>query len=304
MKTVLITGGSSYLGRGIITKLLNDSYRVISLYHSKKNTDIKNFNFLEFYYDFEEELSIPRFDFNIDFICHLAAYIPNNMSDSNLAEKCLIVNSLGTLKLLKFAKEFNIPRFIYASGNLYDSKYETVSEETPLYPSKRATYYLTSKLVGEIYVKHFEEQGNIQSTILRFSSLYGNLLKQDFITRTIFKLLNSEKINVFNPNYKIDLTYIQDAIDVTVKCIKDDIIGSFNISSNELISISQIVDLILDKLHSKRPLVEFSESNNTDKGFPKINNELATKRIGYTPTRVIDGINKIINNLEDSVKPL
>lgn len=296
MKTVLVTGGTSFIGEELIKLLLNNSYRVISLSRNLLN---KNFNnFYEFKYDLIEETEIPVFDFPIDFICHLAAFIPSNMNNVEDAEKCLIANGIGTLKLLKYAEQNKVKNFIYISGaNTYRNISTPVDETSPQYPSKRASYYLTSKLVGEIYVKHFEELGIVNATILRVSSIYGNLIKKDFIVNSIQKLILNQEINIFNPNYQADFVYIKDVVEIIFKSINQNKSGIYNISSGELVSTSELIEIILTRLNDKRHLVKYELNQVNQLGYFSINNQLAIKELGFKPTKIDKGINELINKM-------
>ena len=93
---VLITGGSGYLGGRISIHLEQLGYQVRVGKSIKSNSN-------GFPVDLTDDHSINRACDGISFIIHLAALNAQSCSDS--PEKALIVNSLGTLKLLKAAKK-------------------------------------------------------------------------------------------------------------------------------------------------------------------------------------------------------
>jgi UDP-glucose 4-epimerase len=225
------------------------------------------------------------------------------MNDSSFAQECVNTNGIGTLKLLEYAKKNAIKNFIYITGsNTYRQSDISVDEKFPQYPVNRATYYLSSKVLGEFYVKHFEEIGSINSTILRISSIYGNLIKKDFITNSIIKLIKGEKVFIYNADYKADFVYIQDVIKIIFSCIENAITGTFNISSNKLFSIREIIDIILHFLKDKNELIEYSSAVKIDMGYFLVNNELAKNILGYAPTNMNEAIKEIIFKVKSTIR--
>ena len=180
--SILITGGTGYVGQNLIKELLNLNYKVIALVRNIKRAQ----NILHPHTSKLKYVEADLFSINqiinelitekVSIVIHLAAemdFYPKDIS------KIYRVNVEGTSSLLKSCKIANkstnnqIIRFIYCSST------ETIgptdgdepgTEETPCSPSY---HYGKSKIQAEERVKQFAEKSNIFSLILRPTGIYG-----------------------------------------------------------------------------------------------------------------------------------
>lgn len=300
MKTVLVTGGSGFIGEKIVDLLLNKGYKVISLDRSKKDQYKQHHSLTNIVYDLSDDISKLIIPYDIDVLCHSAAYIPKNMADLEEAKKCIEINALGTLKLLQFCEQKEIKHFIYFnSGNSYLYGDIPREETDILYPVDRATYYLNSKLAGEIYVKHFDNKNIINASIFRLSSVYGNSKKPDLVVNLLNKAIEDKEIQINNKNYKTDFVYIDDILKVVEYSIKNNIYGVFNIGSGERKSLLDVIEGIrfTTKFKVKNLVVNNEESK--DVGFSALNISKLKEMIqDYQPTQLFEGIKKIYFDLK------
>jgi UDP-glucose 4-epimerase len=299
MKTILITGGTGFIGEKLIESFLAAGFKVISLERSVGNKNFNNINFERIIFDLNDDINNLIVSDKVDILCHAAAYIPKNMADPNEAAKCFSVNALGTLKLLQFAEKIGIKHFIYFnSGNVFKYGNSPRKESDTMYPANRATFYLSSKLMGELYVKHFENLGLIKTTIFRVSSVYGNLTKGDLVISFIKKVVEGQSINISNPHYKTDFVYIDDITYAVTLAVLQNLIGVYNIGSGECQSLIELVSNIEDVTSIKANIVLNSNSVIKDRGFAALDNKklkLAISTFSTTPIKV--GIKKIIKEL-------
>src|SRR5258708_11134705 len=142
---ISITGATGFLGKQIANKLSKQEHHIIAWIR-----DVSKFPFLDArYFDLNQIDDIDLSD--TDIIIHNAAYLPKSYEDPSEATKCLMDNGIATLKLLQAAEKAKVKKFIYiSSGTIYDPSLWIAKETDRIYPSMRATYYLTSKLVGDI----------------------------------------------------------------------------------------------------------------------------------------------------------
>ena len=169
---VLITGGLGYVGGRIAQKLTEDRNYSLRLgtrrASSGKPKWLRNGNLVQM------ELMSGE---NLDAACkgarwviHLAAL--NEVESAGDPEKALLVNSLGTLKLLRAAERAQVERFIYFStAHIYGTPLiGRITEETlprPVHP-----YAITHK-VAEDFVLSSNDRKRLRGIVLRLSNSLG-----------------------------------------------------------------------------------------------------------------------------------
>ena len=149
-KTVLITGGAGAIGSNLAKSLLDKAMKIIIIddmdsgyeYLIPDNPKIS----LIKKSILDESSLIEAFETNIDIVFHLAANFANQNSIDN-PQKDLLVNGMGTLKLLEKAKMYNVNKFIFASsscvyGNVDGEIHENITDfklDTPYAITKLLT---------------------------------------------------------------------------------------------------------------------------------------------------------------------
>jgi len=123
-QTILITGGCGFVGRHLVNHLLeNNLYQkiVVCCYHEQINQILfKKSNRLFFA---KADLLQPEkykavlAKHKPDDIIHLAAIARFRQGEEN-PEDTVKANFFGTVKLLQFAQQVNVKRFLYVSSNL------------------------------------------------------------------------------------------------------------------------------------------------------------------------------------------
>ena len=108
-----------------------------------------------------------------DIVYHLAAHFANQNSVDN-PETDLMVNGMGTLKVLEHAHMSNVERFVYASSGcgIYgaDSKMPFEEHDVSL---KLHTPYQVTKMLGELYTNYFYNLYELPIVNARFFNSYG-----------------------------------------------------------------------------------------------------------------------------------
>ena len=183
MKKILVTGGCGYIGAHTILDLIENGFEPVCIDDNSRSTtallegikkisgvSVKNYkvdlcNFDDTYAVFQENN-------NIEGIIHFAAYKAVGES----VEKPLLYfeNNLASLiNILKCAREFNVPDFIFSSScTVYGSADEIpVTEQTPLKPAESP--YGATKQMGEEIVRESTKQGSTQSILLRYFNPVG-----------------------------------------------------------------------------------------------------------------------------------
>ncbi len=158
MKKVLITGANGILGQ-ILSEGLKNKYEVIGL--DKIEADISDIVGLREFFN-----KLPQ----IDSIIHFAADPYPFASWENVSKN----NIEGTRNIYEMAKEFSIPKVVFASSTHTIGKYpnypKTIEGQdflTTLDPVRPDEFYGASKVVGEIIGRTYSDLFNISSINLR-----------------------------------------------------------------------------------------------------------------------------------------
>lgn len=166
MKRVIVTGASGFVGKALVSDLIQKGYQVIPLSFT---------NFLQ-----GAIHSVPEADVCI----HLAARV-HVMHDShpNPIEEYRRINFGGTKLLADLAHRAGVKRFIYMST------VKVVSESSP-FKQPLATSdvpaptdpYAISKLESENYLLEFAKTSGMEVVVIRPPLIYGKGVKANFLS--------------------------------------------------------------------------------------------------------------------------
>ena len=254
---ILITGAAGFIGYNLSKLLLEKKHVIYAIdnfdnYYStnikkKRISLLKKYrNFLFDKVDITNKKNLKNFfkKKKIDLVIHLAAQAGVRYSLVN-PQKYIDVNIFGFLNLIEQLRLNKIKNFFYASSSsVYgDSTKFPLDEKQSLNPKN--IYGLSKKLneqIAEFYSKCFK----INSTGLRFFTIYGEWGRPDMFMLKLFKAKMNKKMFELNNygNHKRDFTYISDATHSVYGLIQKKQKGHniYNICSNNPIKISKIIN--------------------------------------------------------------
>lgn len=235
----------------------------------------------------------------IDALCHCAAYIPSDLRDPHAAARCLQVNALAPLALAEACAAQRTPRMLhFSSANVYTPSASPVAEDSPTYPSSRATYYLASKLCGELYVDHTRRRGALSATILRVSSVYGPGMKGGVVSLFAERLARGERVSVSDGGrYQTDLVYVDDVVAAAVAALeRSSVSGIVNVGSGSATSLWTLAHTLatLTGRGADAIDVEPPSLSPVDPGFAPLDVSRARALLGYAPRSIEDGLRAFV----------
>ena len=260
MKKVLITGGGGFIGGHLASKLKNS--------YSVRLIDLKPFNK---WYSFDENLDNRCLDLNnldacleatenIDFVFHLAC----NMGGMGFIEhhktECMM-SVIPDSFMLKASKINNVKKFLFSSSAcVYPQNLQNTNEVQQLfeelaYPADSEDGYGWEKLFIERMCRHYKEDFNLDTRVVRFHSIYGPLGTWDgerakapaALCRKVIqaKYNNTNQIEIWGDGEQTrSILYIDDCIDGFMKVFDSEISFPINVGSEHLYSINDIVSTI------------------------------------------------------------
>jgi dTDP-glucose 4,6-dehydratase/UDP-glucuronate decarboxylase len=228
---VLITGGAGFIGSHLCEYLLNEGHEVISvdnyLTGTKENIAhlLENPNFKAIEHDVTTPL--PD-DIHADAVFHMASPAsPNHhspISYHSLPMETMMVNTVGTHEMLKFAEKNNA-KFLYAStSEAYGDPLEHPQKEEyrgNVSSTGPRSVYDEAKRFGETLTAYYFRDKNVDTRIVRIFNTFGpRMQKADMRMNVIFinQALENKPITVFGDGKQTrSLCYVTDTVEGLVR---------------------------------------------------------------------------------------
>lgn len=278
MKSCLVTGGAGFIGSHLCKSLLENGYKVVCADNfatgSKKNindlTKDPNFQLIEVDISIRsslEELSGLEFDY----IFHLAS--PASPVDyQNLPEETLLVNSEGTLNMLKLAKEKNAKFLLASTSEIYGDPLEHPQKES--YRGNVNSYgprscYDEGKRFAETAVYIYVHKHNVDARIVRIFNTYGpNMQKDDgrVVSNFINWALEGRDLKIDGDGSQTrSFCFVSDLVDGLTKAMFEEGTSGeiFNLGNPDEYKIKELAEKIVKMTNSNSKII-FSEKFRVD----------------------------------------
>lgn len=245
---ILIVGGTGYIGRYLSIYLKEKGYDVLALGRSdkvKEFFDNNNIKFQKFNIENDEDFNILPTE-NVEAIVNLAAILAEHETP---VKKFFDINTIGTYKILEFARRNNIKKVIMTSSHkVYNAveKDGKISEEDRVCFQGDHTPYIISKIAAEQFMEYYNKEFGLDTISLRLTGVHGYgevlgfLTKEGDYTKSTFeifveKALKGEDIEVWGKNdVRRDHVYVKDVLSAIECSIKaEGTSGIYNIASGK-----------------------------------------------------------------------
>ncbi|NUU99644.1 hypothetical protein XO12_05880 [Marinitoga sp. 1154] len=297
-KTILITGGTGFIGKNITEKIRND-YNLIIISRKKNENkkgilhyqgDIRNIEI------FEKIVSENK----IDTIIHLATYYKPKHNISEVSDM-IDTNVKSVNNILEIMKKYKIKKLINTGTCFeYGIKKEKITESTPLNPWN---LYAETKVLAEHLINYYVKNSEIKAITLRLFppfGIYDNPNK--FIPYIISKALKNEEIELTPCEQKWDFIFSEDIAYAYRRALEyENFEGHeiFNIASGNVMEFKKIVEHIIKQTRSNS-IVKFEKLYRENEiMYLEADISKAKNILNWTPRYTIfEGINKTINYLK------
>ena len=312
MQKVLITGGTGFLGSHITKRLVGnvESVTIVTTDIRQQTTlkslgvdvdkinlvkgDVRDFDFLRLLFN----------EYEFDTVFHLGALseVKKCQPDPKLA---FDVNVGGTVNVLEACRMYGKVKAVVVSSS--DKAYG--NGQVPYVEGQSLNgvgTYEVSKSATDLIARSFYSNYDVPVVVTRCSNLYGggDMNFSRVIPNNINKILNGERPMIWKGSEKStrEFLYIDDAVDAYLSLVENITKTkgeAFNIGSNEVITIGELLNLLLTKMDSNLKI------KYVEKDFPEISHQYLDsskikKHTGWKPeTSLQNGILKSIKSYKE-----
>lgn len=295
MNNTVITGGAGFIASHLAKSLESKYDRIYLIDSLVRTSTLRNINDLlksDKYVFIEAD--VADFDFNtlpnIVAVYHLAA-IRINRCVQFPAEGHKSIADSG-MNIVRYCAENNVKLFFASTASVYNNPKRFPIMETD--PCEPHTIYGAGKYYTEGLIRSFAKSHNLSYSICRFFSVYGpNMDCEGAYTEIVYNWLNnvktgSNEIVVYgNPDEKIlDLVYVEDVVNAILKVSENWTNDVFNVSTQEGISISELIKIIERELEVSLNITILPE-NRTDIENKRVGSVDKLKQLGWNPKYTI-----------------
>ena len=275
-KTVLVTGGAGAIGSNLVKTICTLKTKKVIIIDDLSSGHEWNIpanpkiDFVKGDILDEKKLKLA-FKAKPEIVYHLAAHFANQNSVDN-PERDLMVNGMGTLKVLEHARLVGVERFIYASSGcgIYGSDSKMPFEEHDV-SMKLYTPYQVTKMLGELYTNYFHNLYHLPIVNARFFNSYGPGevpgKYRNVIPNFFYWAMNKHPLPITGTGDETrDFTYVGDIVGgLLAMAHYDDAVGeAFNLATGREIRIGDLAEWI-NEIAGNSAGIEFKERRDWDK---------------------------------------
>jgi GDP-D-mannose 3', 5'-epimerase len=275
MKNALVLGAGGFIGHHMVNRLKEEGYWV-------RGVDIKKPSFSKTSADefisidltsegaFEVLLDIDGKPFNeiYQYAADMggAGYIFSGENDANvMTNSCLInLNLLKNQVRINDQSGVNITKIFYSSSACIYPEHNQNDptnpncEESTAYPANPDSEYGWEKLFSERLFFSYQRNYGINVKVARFHNIFGpegtfEGGKEKVPAAICRKVaMGTDEIEVWGDGLQTrSFLYVDECIKATRKLMDSDFSGPVNIGSEEMVSINQLVEMVLDIANKK-----------------------------------------------------
>lgn len=261
---ILITGAAGNVGSALTERLVQEGYTVVAVdnlitgsLNKLPSVASNRCTFIKADVNEYKDISEIMLAYRFDYVFHYAALVGVQRT---LQNPLLVLKDIDGLRyMLELCKNTAVKRIFFSSSS-------EVYGEPVEFPQNEHTTPLNSKLpyaivknVGEAFLKAYHQEFGLNYSIFRFFNTYGPRQSEDFvITRFIKQALEGRDITIYGQGTQTrTFCYIDDNIDVTVRCLRGNICVNdvMNIGSDKEISVLTLAKKVIELTGSSSKIV-------------------------------------------------
>ena len=260
MKKILVTGAGGFIG-GQLVKKLSKSYTVRAVDKKPLHAWYSRFDNVENVVgdltDYQVALDVTK---DIDEIYHMACDMGGMGFIEHNKTLCML-SIIPDTNTLKAAQINGVKKFLFAStACVYPSYNQNKPDVQGLiegteYPADPEDGYGWEKLFMERMCRHFTEDFGIETRVVRYHNVYGPEGTWDggrekapaALCRKVIhaKETDNHEIEIWGDGEQTrSFLFVDDAVEGTIRVMNSEHRSAFNIGSDRMVSINQMVDIL------------------------------------------------------------
>lgn len=306
MKTVLVTGGTGFLGSNLCHRLVKDGNKVICVDNNytgrmeniKSLMDNPDFSFIE--HDVCDELNIKE---PIDQIYNMACPASPPHYQGKASIKTTKTCVLGAINALELAKRNNARVLQTSTSEIYGEP--LVHPQTEEYrgnvnPIGIRSCYDEGKRCAESLFFDYHRHENVDIKVVRIFNTYGpRMLMNDgrVVSNFICQALSGKDITIYGEGRQTrSFCYVDDLIEALIRMMNSDssFTGPVNLGNPNETTVKEVGQMIIEKTKSTSKFI-YKDLPSDDPSRRKPDISLAKEKLGWEPkVSLSEGLDKTI----------
>lgn len=320
MKKAIVCGAGGFIGSHLVKRLINEGYWVRGVdlkYPEFSPTKADDFLIGDLR---DSSICARAVDQPFDEVYQLAAdmggagFVFTGENDADIMHNSAKIN----LNILETCYKRNIKKIFYSSSACIYPEYNQQDPDNPktsedsAYPANPDSEYGWEKLFSERLYLAFHRNFGIDVRIARFHNIFGpegswndgREKAPAALCRKIAEAKDGREIEMWGDGKQTrSFLYIDECLEGVRRLMESDFIGPVNIGSEEMVSINQLAEMIMDIAGKKLTIKHIPgplgvRGRNSD-------NKLFKEKLGWEPDYPLKkGIEKTYKWIESQVKRL
>lgn len=293
MEKALVTGGAGFIGSNIVEKLVERGVEVVvldDLYLGSEDNLSEVRDQIEFIEgSVMEREKVEKAVEGCDTVFHQAARSSSPMHKENPQEGARI-NVEGFINTAEAAIEEGVEKIVYAStSSMYGSVKPPHRETDDVTPTN---LYTASKMSREKYAETYSYNNRIETTGLRYFSVYGPHEKAkgkfaNVVTQFLWKMIDGETPVIWGEGDQTrDFTFVEDIARANILAAErsEDLDGEvFNIGTGNDVSFNEVVEKLNKILGTDIEPERIENPRDKYVQTTKADISKAKEKLGYSP---------------------
>jgi UDP-glucuronate decarboxylase len=313
MASILVTGGSGFLGSNLCIRLINEGNKVICVDNNytgrMKNLasiiDHPNFSFIN--HDVINPIEIDEY---LDEIYHLACPASPPAYQGKAAIMTTKTCVYGAINLLELAKKKNAKILLSSTSEVYGDPLvhpQVESYRGNVNPNGiRACYDEGKRCAESLFFDYYREE-NVRIKVIRIFNTYGPRMDPKdgrVVSNFICQALRGEDITIYGQGTQTrSFCYVDDLIDAIIKMMKtsDDFVGPVNAGNPGEFTIKELAEKVIAKVGGTSRIV-YCDLPKDDPTQRKPDISLANEKLSWKPKIDLEhGLDKTIEYFKSEI---